>query len=73
MTVAQWSRIVAEWQAIKAMRRTFERKTMPLKKSASNKARQANIKAEIARGRDPKQAVAIGYSVQRAARKKKRK
>jgi hypothetical protein len=43
---------------------------MPLKKSSSKKAREANIKAEIAAGKDPKQAVAIGYSVQRQAKKK---
>jgi hypothetical protein len=42
---------------------------MPLKKSASNKVRQENIAKEIASGKDPKQAVAIGYSVQREAKK----
>ena len=40
---------------------------MPLKKSKSKAARQANIEAEIAAGKDPKQAVAIGYAVQRRA------
>lgn len=72
MTVAQWSRLVAEWQAIRAMRKKL-RKCMPLKKSASDKARQANIKAEIAANKPIKQAVAIGYAVQRAAKRKKRK
>jgi hypothetical protein len=43
---------------------------MPLKKSSSKKAREQNIKTEIAAGKDPKQAVAIGYSVQRQAKKK---
>ena len=43
---------------------------MPLRKSASNKAREQNIKTEIAAGKPPKQAVAIGYSEQREARKK---
>jgi hypothetical protein len=38
---------------------------MPLIKSPSLKARQANIKTEIAAGKPPKQAVAIGYAVQR--------
>jgi hypothetical protein len=33
------------------------------------KALKANIKAEIAAGKPPKQAVAIGYSVQREAMK----
>lgn len=46
---------------------------MPLQKSTSNKARSANIKAEIAAGKPIKQAVAIGYSVQRQAAKGKRK
>lgn len=41
---------------------------MPLIKSASKGARQENIKREIAAGKDPKQAVAIGYSVQRKAK-----
>jgi len=40
---------------------------MPLIKSSSKKARQANIKAEIDSGRPIKQAVAIGYSEQRRA------
>lgn len=42
---------------------------MPLIKSSSKKAREENIKTEIAAGKDPKQAVAIGYSVQREAKK----
>ena len=45
---------------------------MPLVKSASKKARQENIKREIAAGKPPKQAVAIGYSVQRRAATRKR-
>jgi hypothetical protein len=40
---------------------------MPLLKSPSKQARQANIKTEIAAGKPPKQAVAIGYAVQRRA------
>lgn len=46
---------------------------MPLKKSASKKARNQNIKAEIDAGKPIKQAVAIGYAVQRRAKKGKRK
>lgn len=46
---------------------------MPLMKSSSKKARQKNIETEIAHGRNPKQAVAIGYSVQREAKKKSNK
>jgi hypothetical protein len=42
---------------------------MPLIKSKSKKARQTNIKREISAGKDPKQAVAIGYAVQRRAGK----
>lgn len=38
---------------------------MPLEQSGSKEARERNIKREIAAGRDPKQAVAIGYAVQR--------
>ena len=45
---------------------------MPLVKSASNKARNENIRREIEAGKDPKQAAAIGYSVQREAKKKKK-
>jgi hypothetical protein len=43
---------------------------MPLKHSSSDKARQANIKAEIKSGKPIKQSVAIGYSVQRQEKKK---
>ena len=44
---------------------------MPLKKATSDKARQSNIKKEIEAGKPPKQAVAIGYAVQREAIAKK--
>ena len=40
---------------------------MPLVKSTSNAARSKNIATEINAGRDPKQAEAIAYSVQRAS------
>jgi hypothetical protein len=40
---------------------------MPLEHSSSDAARQRNIETEIAAGKDPKQAVAIGYSEQRRA------
>lgn len=43
---------------------------MPLKKSTSDKARQENIKHEIEKGKPIRQAVAIGYSIQREAEKK---
>jgi hypothetical protein len=43
---------------------------MPLKKSTSKKAFVSNIKAEIKSGRPQKQAVAIAYSVKKAAGKK---
>lgn len=46
---------------------------MPLIKSGSKEAREKNIQKEIAAGKDPKQAVAIGYSVQREAKKDKKK
>ena len=45
---------------------------MPLKKGKSDKTRQANIEKEIAAGKPPKQAVAIGYAVQRESAKKKK-
>lgn len=45
---------------------------MPVNRGASNKAREGNIKTEIAAGKPVKQAVAIGYSEQRAARRRKR-
>ena len=46
---------------------------MPLIASMTPKALKANIKAEIEAGKLPKQAVAIGYSVQREAQKKANK
>lgn len=42
---------------------------MPLIKSKSDEARSENIKREIDAGKDPKQAAAIAYSVQRRARR----
>jgi hypothetical protein len=42
---------------------------MPLTKSKSAKAFSKNVKAEIAAGKPQKQAVAIAYSVKRAAKK----
>lgn len=41
---------------------------MPLVHSKSNEARSENVKREIEAGKDPKQAAAIAYSVQREAR-----
>jgi hypothetical protein len=46
---------------------------MPLIKSMMPKALKANIKKEIEAGKPVKQAVAIGYSVQREAEKPKMK
>lgn len=46
---------------------------MPLKKGTSNKTRESNIKREIAAGKSPKQAVAIGYAEQRRAKKGKKR
>lgn len=46
---------------------------MPLTKSASKKALQKNIATEVKAGRPVKQAAAIAYSVQRAAKKKAKK
>ena len=46
---------------------------MPLIASMTPKALRANIKKEIEAGKPPKQAVAIGYSVQREAEKKANK
>jgi hypothetical protein len=46
---------------------------MPLKKSTSKAAFKSNIRAEAAAGKPVKQAVAIAFSEQRAAKKKKRK
>lgn len=40
---------------------------MPLKKSTTPEAFRANVKAEVASGKKPAQAVAIAYSVKRAA------
>lgn len=40
---------------------------MPLIEGKSDKARSENIKKEIEAGKNPKQAAAIGYAVQRKA------
>jgi len=45
---------------------------MPLIEGKSDKARNENISKEIEAGKDPKQAAAIAYSVQREAKKKHR-
>lgn len=45
---------------------------MPLVKSTSKEAFRKNVKAEIAAGKPPKQAVAIAYATKRAAEKKKK-
>lgn len=42
---------------------------MPLIHSSSDKARSENIRREINAGKDPKQAAAIGYSIQRHSEK----
>lgn len=44
---------------------------MPLKKSSSEKAFVANIKAEIKAGKPRKQALAIAYATKRKYAKKK--
>jgi hypothetical protein len=45
---------------------------MPLVKGKSKRAFQSNVKAEIAAGKKPSQAVAIAYSVKRRAASRKR-
>ena len=45
---------------------------MPLKKGSSEKTRSKNIAAEIRAGKPRAQAAAIGYSIQRAAKRKKK-
>lgn len=44
---------------------------MPLSNGTSKNAREENIKTEIAAGKDPKQAAAIGYAKQRENAAKK--
>jgi hypothetical protein len=44
---------------------------MPLVKSSSKNAFRKNVAAEVKAGKPPKQAVAISYSVKRAAAKGK--
>lgn len=46
---------------------------MPLNKGTSDKAREQNIKIEIASGKKPSQAAAIAYDEQRRAKAKKEK
>lgn len=46
---------------------------MPLINSGSNSARQENILREIHAGKPNKQAVAIGYAIQRRAKAEKRR
>lgn len=45
---------------------------MSLKKSSSKEVFKENVKKEVEAGKDPKQAVAIAYSVKRATPKKKK-
>lgn len=49
----------------------FGTKSMPLKKSSSESAFVANIKAEIKSGKPKKQALAIAYATKRKYAKKK--
>jgi len=44
---------------------------MPLTKSTSKKAFEKNVRAEIAAGKPPRQAVAIAYATKRSAAAKK--
>ena len=44
---------------------------MPLIKSSSKKAFEHNVKAELNAGKTKEQAVAIAYSIQKEAKKKK--
>jgi hypothetical protein len=46
---------------------------MPLKKGTSDKTRSQNIKKEVKSGMPLRQAVAVGYAVQREAEDKKKK
>ena len=46
---------------------------MPLVKSKSKKALRENTEAEIASGKDPKQAYAIAKNVQRKAKGRRKK
>ena len=46
---------------------------MPLIYSTGKKVRRENIKRELAAGKKPAQAVAIGYAVQREAKKRKKR
>ena len=45
---------------------------MPLSYGSSDKTRSENIGREIKAGRDPKQAAAIGYAIQRKMKAKKK-
>jgi len=45
---------------------------MPLKKGTSNKTRSENIRTEVKAGKPMKQAIAIGYSVQRQSKRKRK-
>ena len=52
---------------------TTRKTAMPLKKSTSKEAFKSNVKAELAAGKKPAQAVAIAYSEKREAQKKGKK
>ena len=53
----------------KVKKATTRKTTMPLKKSTSKEAFKSNVKAELAAGKKPSQAVAIAYSEKREAAK----
>jgi hypothetical protein len=45
---------------------------MPYSKGKSDKSREKNVEQFIQEGKDPKQAVAMAYAIQRRAKKLKR-
>ena len=63
---------VAQPEMMGDFKNYYRGRKMPLKEGTSDKTRNENIGREIAAGKDPKQAAAIGYSVQREAKKKHR-
>ena len=68
--ITSLSKVTEEKRKPALKKATTRSKTMPLKKSASPKAFESNLKTELKAGKPKAQALAIAYSEKRQAAKK---